>query len=130
MTDIIFEWDEKKNRINSRKHDIGFEEAKTVFYDNQEYFRSKSNEKWNQNLSRRNTKVMNMRDEYDIKSLNPRRNPYADKLKKQITIRLNAGTIEYFKRQAEETGISYQNLINMYLTDCAVHEKKLEYTIK
>ena len=73
---------------------------------------------------------MNMRDEYDIKSLNPRRNPYADKLKKQITIRLNAGTIEYFKRHAEETGISYQNLINMYLTDCAVHEKKLEYTIK
>ena len=73
---------------------------------------------------------MNMRDEYDIKSLNPRRNPYADKLKKQITIRLNAGTIEYFKQQAEETGISYQNLINMYLTDCAVHEKKLEYIIK
>ena len=74
--------------------------------------------------------VINMRDEYDIKSLNPRRNPYADKLKKQITIRLNAGTIEYFKQQAEETGISYQNLINMYLTDCAVNEKKLEYTIK
>ena len=71
-----------------------------------------------------------MRDEYDIKDLNPRRNPYADNLKKQITIRLNAGTIEYCKRQAEETGISYQNLINMYLTDCAVHEKKLEYTIK
>ena len=74
--------------------------------------------------------MINMRDEYDIKSLNPRRNPYADKLKKQITIRLNAGTIEYFKQQAEETGIPYQNLINMYLTDCAVHEKKLEYTIK
>jgi predicted DNA binding CopG/RHH family protein len=71
-----------------------------------------------------------MREEYDIKKLNPRRNPYADKLKKQITIRLNVGTIEYFKKQAEETGISYQNLINMYLTDCAVHEKKLEYTIK
>ena len=71
-----------------------------------------------------------MRAEYDIKNLNPRRNPYADKLKKQITIRLNVGTIEYFKKQAEETGISYQNLINMYLTDCAVHEKKLEYTIK
>ena len=71
-----------------------------------------------------------MRDEYDIKNLNPRRNPYADKQKQQITIRLNAGTIEYFKQQAAETGISYQNLINMYLTDCAVHEKKLEYTIK
>ena len=71
-----------------------------------------------------------MRDEYDIKNLNPRRNPYVKKLKKQITIRLNVSTIEYFKQQAEETGISYQNLINMYLTDCAVHEKKLEYTIK
>ena len=74
--------------------------------------------------------VKTMMEEYDIKNLNPRRNPYADKLKKQITIRLNVGTIEYFKKQAEETGISYQNLINMYLTDCAVHEKKLEYTIK
>ena len=74
--------------------------------------------------------MIKMRDEYDIKNLNPRPNPYADKLKKQITIRLNAGTIEYFKQQAEETGISYQNLINMDLTDCAVHEKKLEYTIK
>ena len=71
-----------------------------------------------------------MREEYDIKNLNPRRNPYADKLKKQITIRLNVGTIEYFKKQAEETGISYQNLINMYLTEWAVHEKKWEYTIK
>lgn len=69
-----------------------------------------------------------MRDEYDFS--NGKRNPYADKLKKQITIRLNASTIEYFKQQAEETGISYQNLINMYLTDCAVHKKKLEYTIK
>ena len=130
MTEMTLEWDEKKNRINSRKHDISVEEAKTVFYDNQDYFRSKSNEKWNQNLSRRNAKVIKMRDEYDIKKLNPRPNSYADKLKKQITIRLNASTIEYFKRQAEETGISYQNLINMYLTDCAVHEKKLEYTIK
>lgn len=51
--------------------------------------------------------VIMMRDEYDIKNLNPRPNPYADKLKKQITIRLNASTIEYFKQQAEETGISY-----------------------
>ena len=71
-----------------------------------------------------------MREEYDINNLNPRSNPYAVKLKKQITIRLNAGTIEYFKEQAEKTGISYQNLINLYLTDCAVHEKKLIYTVK
>ena len=66
-------------------------------------------------------RVIKMRDEYVFSKGKP--NPYADKLKKQITIRLNAGTIEYFKRQAEETGISYQNLINMYLTDCAVREK-------
>ena len=45
MTEMTFEWDEKKNRINSRKHDISFEEAKAVFYNNQDYFRSKSNEK-------------------------------------------------------------------------------------
>ena len=71
-----------------------------------------------------------MEEEYNIKELNPRPNPYAEKLKKQITIRLNVGTIEFFKEQAEKTGISYQNLINMYLTDCAVHERELVYTVK
>ena len=45
MTEMTFEWDEKKNRINKRKHGISFEEAQTVFYDNQDYFRSKSNKK-------------------------------------------------------------------------------------
>ena len=69
-----------------------------------------------------------MREEYDF-SLG-KRNPYASKEKKQITIRLNSSTIDYFKRQAEETGISYQNLINMYLTDCAVHERQLVYTVE
>ncbi|MBE6029181.1 MAG: BrnT family toxin [Clostridiales bacterium] len=34
MTGTTFEWDEKKNKINSRKHGLSFEEAKTVFYDN------------------------------------------------------------------------------------------------
>ena len=71
-----------------------------------------------------------MEEEYNIEELNPRPNPYAEKLKKQITIRLNVGTIEFFKEQAEKTGISYQNLINMYLTDCAVHERELVYTVK
>ena len=69
-----------------------------------------------------------MRDEYDFS--NAVRNPYKKSDKKQITIRLNSGTIDYFKREAEETGISYQNLINMYLTDCAVHEKHIEYRVK
>ena len=33
MNEILFEWDENKNRINIIKHGIAFEEAKTVFYD-------------------------------------------------------------------------------------------------
>ena len=69
-----------------------------------------------------------MRNEYDFS--NGKRNPYTDKLTKEITISLNISTIEYFKQQAEETGIPYLNLISMYLTDCAVQKKKLEYTIK
>lgn len=59
-----------------------------------------------------------MRDNYDIKKLNPRKNPYSEKLKRQVTMNLNTTTIEYFKKLAEETGISYQNLINLYLDDC------------
>ena len=59
-----------------------------------------------------------MREEYDIKNLNPRKNPYSDKLKRQVTINLKNTTIEYFKKLAEETGIPYQNLIDLYLDDC------------
>lgn len=66
-----------------------------------------------------------MRDEYDIKNLNPRKNPYSKKLKKQITINLDESTIEYFKNMSLDTGIPYQTLINMYLSDCAKNNKKL-----
>ena len=66
-----------------------------------------------------------MLEEYDIKSLNPRKNPYAKKLKKQITINIDNRVIEYFKEQAQATGIPYQTLINLYLVDCADHKKKL-----
>ncbi|MBO4461116.1 MAG: antitoxin [Clostridiales bacterium] len=59
-----------------------------------------------------------MRDNYDIAELNPRKNPYSDKLKRQVTINLKNTTIEYFKKLAEETGIPYQNLIDLYLDDC------------
>jgi predicted DNA binding CopG/RHH family protein len=69
-----------------------------------------------------------MRKEYDFSQ--GKRNPYVKREKKQITIRINEDTIDYFKKQAEKTGISYQNLINMYLTDCAVHEKEIVYTVK
>ena len=53
-----------------------------------------------------------MREEYDIKNLNPRKNPYARQLKKQITINIDSSTIDYFKKQSEDAGIPYQTLIN------------------
>ena len=59
-----------------------------------------------------------MRDNYDIEKLNPRKNRYAEMLKRQVTINLRTTTVDYFKKLAEETGIPYQNLIDMYLDDC------------
>lgn len=66
-----------------------------------------------------------VREEYDIENLNPHKNLYAAKLKKQITINIDGGTIEYFKSMAAETGIPYQTLINLYLADCAKNNKRL-----
>ncbi len=54
-----------------------------------------------------------------------RRNPYANTLKKQVTLRLGVDVIEYFKQMAQETGIPYQNLVNLYLRQCAHSHKKL-----
>ncbi|MDE1466025.1 BrnA antitoxin family protein [Spartinivicinus poritis] len=65
-----------------------------------------------------------MRDNYDFSNSTP--NPYAKQLKKQITIRLDEDVIDYFKSLSEENGIPYQNLINLYLKDCAEHHKKLK----
>lgn len=64
-----------------------------------------------------------MREEYDFSRAV--KNPYAKKLKKQITINIDSDTIDYFKKQAELSGIPYQTLINLYLADCAEHRKKL-----
>ena len=65
-----------------------------------------------------------MRKHYDFSKA--KRNPYAKSLKKQITIRIEEPTIEYFKSMAEEVGIPYQSLINLYLRDCAATERKLD----
>ncbi|MDE7258043.1 MAG: BrnA antitoxin family protein [Lachnospiraceae bacterium] len=67
-----------------------------------------------------------MREEYDIENLNPRKNPYAQKLKKQITINIDIDTIDFFKEQSKNSGIPYQTLINLYLTDCAKQKKQLQ----
>jgi uncharacterized protein (DUF4415 family) len=53
------------------------------------------------------------------------KNPYLHKPKKQLTIRLDEDTIDYFRSLAEEIGIPYQSLINLYLRDCAEQKKKL-----
>jgi len=66
-----------------------------------------------------------MKDNYDFS--NAVRNPFAKKLKKQITIRIEPDTISYFKVLSTKTGVPYQNLINLYLRDCA--SKKVEPTV-
>jgi len=65
-----------------------------------------------------------MRKSYDFSNSVP--NPYAQKLKKQITIRLDEDTISYFKVMADEKGIPYQSLINLYLRDCAQSHRDLQ----
>ena len=67
-----------------------------------------------------------MKKEYDLSKMKKRKNPYAKRLKKQITIRLSIDAIEYFKGLSEDMGIPYQNLINLYLSDCAKNHKKLK----
>ncbi len=69
-----------------------------------------------------------MRKEYDFSR--SRRNPYAAQLKKQITIRLDEDSIEYFKAISEEVGIPYQSLINLYLRDCVASNRKLTLSWK
>lgn len=64
-----------------------------------------------------------MQEEYNFS--NARKNPYAKKLKKQVTINLNVEAIEYFKTESANSGIPYQVLINLYLTDCAAKKRKL-----
>lgn len=66
-----------------------------------------------------------MRKEYDFSKMKGWKNPYAKKLKKQVTIRIGVDVINYFKQMAEETGIPYQNLINLYLRECTMSHRKL-----
>jgi predicted DNA binding CopG/RHH family protein len=64
-----------------------------------------------------------MRKHYDFSKA--KQNPYAARLKRQVTIRLDQPTIVYFKELAEASGIPYQTLINLYLRDCAMNRKRL-----
>ncbi|MES9870039.1 MAG: BrnA antitoxin family protein [Sedimenticola sp.] len=67
-----------------------------------------------------------MKAEYDFSKMKSRKNPYASKLKKSVTIRMGEDVIDYFKNMAEETSIPYQSLINLYLRDCVAHHRQLD----
>ena len=64
-----------------------------------------------------------MRKHYDFSAA--RSNPYAKRLKKPVTIRLDEATIAYFKQLADDTELPYQSLINLYLRDCAANGRRL-----
>ena len=66
-----------------------------------------------------------MEEEYDLSQFKSRKNPYARRLKKQVTLRLAPDIVEYFKDMAQETGLPYQSLINLYLQDCVSSHRKL-----
>jgi uncharacterized protein (DUF4415 family) len=65
-----------------------------------------------------------MKAEYDLSKMKRRKNPYASKLKKQITIRVGQDILDYFNELSKETGIPYQSLMNMYLRNCVVEKQK------
>jgi len=66
-----------------------------------------------------------MRAHYDFSKMKGHKNPYVKNLKQPVTMRLDRETVSYFKSIAEEMGIPYQSLINLYLRDCAMHHRKL-----
>ena len=67
-----------------------------------------------------------MKAEYDLSKMKSRKTPYASKLKKPVTMRLSEDVIGYFKAMAEETGVPYQSLINLYLRDCVLQHRKVD----
>jgi len=64
-----------------------------------------------------------MRKHYDFSQAKP--NPYAKQLKKEVTLRLDERTVDYFEALSEETGIPSRTLINLYLRECAASRKRL-----
>ena len=66
-----------------------------------------------------------MRKEYNLDEMKSKPNPYARKLKKAVSLRIDEDVLEYFKKISTESGIPYQTLINFYLQDCMLSSKKL-----
>ncbi|ACK70934.1 conserved hypothetical protein [Gloeothece citriformis PCC 7424] len=68
-----------------------------------------------------------MKEEYNLANMKSRPNPFAKQLKQQVTLPLGIDVIEYFQAKAQEKGISYQELINLYLQDCVVSKRELSF---
>jgi uncharacterized protein (DUF4415 family) len=68
-----------------------------------------------------------MRAHYDFTKMKGKKNPYTKQLKQPVTMRLDKSTIAYFRSLAEEMGMPYQSLINLYLRDCALNQRKLKW---
>ena len=66
-----------------------------------------------------------MKAEYKFSTMKARKNPYASRLKRPVTMRLGEDIIGYFKGMAEEAGVPYQSLINLYLRDCVAHNRRV-----
>jgi predicted DNA binding CopG/RHH family protein len=69
-----------------------------------------------------------MKANYDLSKMKSRKNPFAQRLKRQITMRVGVNVIAYFKALAKETGIPYQNLMDFYLQECVATKKRPSLT--
>ena len=67
-----------------------------------------------------------MKAEYDLSKMKSRKNPYASKLKKSVTMRLSEDVVNYFKNMANDAGVPYQSLINLYLRDCVMQHRQVK----
>jgi len=67
-----------------------------------------------------------MKAEYDLSQMKSRKNPYASKLKRSVTIRLGEDVVGYFKEMSESSGLPYQSLINLYLQDCVRKHRTID----
>jgi uncharacterized protein (DUF4415 family) len=77
-------------------------------------------------VSKKNIGDNTMRDHYDFSKMKGVKNPYTKHLKQPVTMRLDKASVSYFKALADELGMPYQNLINLYLRDCAISNRKLK----
>ncbi|WP_286824391.1 antitoxin [Microcystis sp. LSC13-02] len=68
-----------------------------------------------------------MKREYDLANMKSRPNPFSQQLKKQVTLTLGIEVIEYFEKKAKQKGISYQELIDLYLQDCMTNQRELSF---